>query len=112
MVPSGIRSFQLELGPGAYHGGELLSGLLVLELSRPLRVKRLDVAARGSAAVHWLDSRSVGVNAVYNDYAAFQSFLRSRWQLLPRGKPRPGPRCRLPGLFPQRTFVLGLCLVV
>ncbi|XP_072457780.1 arrestin domain-containing protein 2 isoform X2 [Notamacropus eugenii] len=84
MGRGGIRSFQLELRPGAYHGGQLLSGLLVLELSRPLRAKGLDVAARGTAAVHWLDSRSVGVNAVYNDYAAFQSFLRSRRQLLPR----------------------------
>ncbi|XP_074158483.1 arrestin domain-containing protein 2 isoform X2 [Sminthopsis crassicaudata] len=84
MGPSGIRSFRLELRPGAYRGGELLAGLLVLELSRPLRVKGLDVAARGAAAVHWLDSRSVGVNAVYNDYAAFQSFLRRRCRLLPR----------------------------
>ncbi|XP_056678092.1 arrestin domain-containing protein 2 isoform X2 [Monodelphis domestica] len=84
MGPSAIRSFRLELRPGIYHGGELLRGLLVLELSRPQRVKGLDVAARGAAFVHWLDSRSVGVNAVYHDYSAYQSFLRRRRQLLPR----------------------------
>ncbi|XP_074060940.1 arrestin domain-containing protein 2 isoform X2 [Macrotis lagotis] len=84
MGPGGIRSFHLELRPGAYRGGELLRGLLVLELRRPLPVRGLDVAARGAAAVHWLDSRSVGIHAVYNDHAAHQSLLRRRRQLLPR----------------------------
>ncbi|KAF7478370.1 Hypothetical predicted protein [Marmota monax] len=83
----GVRSFALELarGPGcAYRGGERLCGRVLLEVAAPLRVRALVVAARGGAATHWLEGRSVGVNAVSSDYAAAETYLRRR-QLLLRG---------------------------
>ncbi|KAM6218438.1 arrestin domain-containing protein 2 [Rhynchocyon petersi] len=88
MRPWGVRSFALELsrGPeGAYRGGERLCGRVLLEAAAPLRVRALEVAARGGAAAHWLEGRSVGVNAVSSDYAAAETYLRRR-QLLLRGE--------------------------
>ncbi|KAK2498586.1 hypothetical protein MC885_003761 [Smutsia gigantea] len=85
MRPGGVRSFALELarGPGgAYSGGERLCGRVLLEAAAPLRVRALEVAARGGAATHWLEGRSVGVNAVSSDYAAAETYLRRRQLLL------------------------------
>ncbi|XP_037674463.1 arrestin domain-containing protein 2 isoform X1 [Choloepus didactylus] len=85
MRPGGVRSFTLELarGPGgAYRGGERLCGRVLLEMAVPLRVRALEVAARGRAAVHWFEVRSVGVNAVSSDYAAAETYLRRRQLLL------------------------------
>ncbi|CAM4629284.1 arrestin domain-containing protein 2 isoform X2 [Lepidochelys kempii] len=87
MQPLGkIRSFALELagGPaqGVYRGGELLSGQVVLELSKVLKVRALEVCARGLASAHWLESRSVGMNTVYSDYTAYEPYLRARYQLI------------------------------
>lgn len=79
MRPGGVRSFVLELarGPGgAYRGGERLCGRVLLEAAAPLRVRALEVAARGWAATHWLEGRSVGINAVSSDYAAAETYLR------------------------------------
>lgn len=119
----GVRSFALELarGPGgAYRGGERLSGRVLLEAAAPLRVRALEVAARGGAATHWLEGRSVGVNAVSCDFAAAETYLRRR-QLLLRGEPStptpnqdpPGPSPRSgrpspePGAFPLRGCEVG-----
>lgn len=105
MRPGGVRSFALELarGPGgAYRGGERLCGRVLLEAAAPLRVRALEVAARGGAATHWLEGRSVGINAVSSDYAAAETYLRRR-QLLLRGEPLAPhsaagiPRHRSPG---------------
>uniref|UniRef100_A0A2K5NPI5 Arrestin domain containing 2 n=1 Tax=Cercocebus atys TaxID=9531 RepID=A0A2K5NPI5_CERAT len=88
MRPGGVRSFALELarGPGgAYRGGERLCGRVLLEAAAPLRVRALEVKARGGAATHWLEGRSVGVNALSSDYAAAETYLRRR-QLLLRGE--------------------------
>uniref|UniRef100_A0A8C9DV54 Arrestin domain containing 2 n=1 Tax=Prolemur simus TaxID=1328070 RepID=A0A8C9DV54_PROSS len=85
MRPGGVRSFALELarGPGgAYRGGERLCGRVLLEAAAPLRVRALVVVARGGAATHWLEGRSVGVNAVSSDYAAAETYLRRRQLLL------------------------------
>ncbi|XP_075405047.1 arrestin domain-containing protein 2 isoform X2 [Tenrec ecaudatus] len=85
MRPWGIRSFALELarGPGgAYRGGERLCGRVLLEAAAPLRVRALEVAARGGAAAHWLEGRSVGVNAVSSDFVAAETYLRRRQLLL------------------------------
>lgn len=93
MRPGGVRSFVLELarGPGgAYRGGERLCGRVLLEAAAPLRVRALEVAARGWAATHWLEGRSVGINAVSSDYAAAETYLRRR-QLLLRGEPLQPP---------------------
>lgn len=94
MRPGGVRTFTLELarGPGgAYRGGERLCGWVLLEVAAPLRVRALKVAAHGEAATHWLEGRSVGVNAVSSDFTATETYLRRR-QLLLRGEqltPRP-----------------------
>ena len=124
MRPGGVRSFALELarGPGgAYRGGERLCGRVLLEAAAPLRVRALEVAARGGAATHWLEGRSVGVSAVSSDYAAVETYLRRR-QLLLRGEPLPrrspvriprgplpgsGRRFPLPGEFRLRGCVVG-----
>lgn len=82
----GVRSFALELARdpgGAYRGGERLSGRVLLDATAPLRVRALEVAARGGAATHWLEGRSVGINAVASDFAAVETFLRRRQLLLP-----------------------------
>ncbi|RMC00892.1 hypothetical protein DUI87_22578 [Hirundo rustica rustica] len=82
--PGRVRrlAVRLEDGP-ARGGGELLHGRVQLELRGPLRVRALEVCARGMAAVHWLESRSVGLNVVYRDYSACQTFLYRRRQLIP-----------------------------
>ncbi|XP_036704208.1 arrestin domain-containing protein 2 isoform X2 [Balaenoptera musculus] len=85
MRPGGVRSFALELARdpgGAYRGGERLCGRVLLETASPLRVTALEVAARGGAVTHWLEGRSVGVNAVSSDYAAAETYLRRRQLLL------------------------------
>ncbi|XP_076978268.1 arrestin domain-containing protein 2 [Tamandua tetradactyla] len=85
MRPHGVRCFVLELarGPGgAYRGGEWLCGRVLLETAAPLRVRALDVAARGRAATRWLEGRSVGVHALAGDYAAVETYLQRRQLLL------------------------------
>ncbi|XP_078527072.1 arrestin domain-containing protein 2-like isoform X2 [Lissotriton helveticus] len=80
-----VRSFQVELegsAHGLYRSGEALCGQLVLELGREMKVRALEVCARGVAAVHWLESRSVGMNTVYSDYTSFESYLRRRQHLI------------------------------
>lgn len=105
MRPGGVRSFALELARdpgGAYRGGERLCGRVLLEAASPLRVTALEVAARGGAVTHWLEGRSVGVNAVSSDYAAAETYLRRR-QLLLLGEPLipPHPEPGSPGtLYP------------
>ncbi|XP_021234393.1 arrestin domain-containing protein 2 [Numida meleagris] len=85
--PGRVRSLVVELedgrGWGAYGSGELLHGRVRLELRGTLRLRALEVCARGRAIVHWLESRSVGLNIVYHDYTAFQTFLYRRCQLIP-----------------------------
>jgi len=85
-VPGRVRSLAVELEAGrawgAYGSGELLHGRVRLELRGALRLRALEVCARGRAVVHWLESRSVGLNAVYRDYTAYQTFLYRRCQLI------------------------------
>ncbi|XP_025922910.1 arrestin domain-containing protein 2 [Apteryx rowi] len=88
MLPLGrVRSLALELEDGrarsTYGSGELLRGRVRLELRGALRLRALEVCARGRAAVHWLESRSVGLNTVYCHYAACQTFLHRRCRLIP-----------------------------
>lgn len=93
--PGRVRSLAVELEDGrawgAYGSGELLHGRVRLELRGALRLRALEVCARGRAIVHWLESRSVGLNIVYHDYTAFQTFLNRRRQLIP-GKAGAGER--------------------
>ena len=85
--PGRLRSLVVELEDGrawgAYGSGELLHGCVRLELRGTLRLRALEVCARWRAVVHWLESRSVGLNIVYYDYTAFQTFLNRRHQLIP-----------------------------
>lgn len=101
----GVRRFALELARGgAYRGGDRLCGRVLLEAAAPLRVRALEVAARGRATAHWFEGRSVGVNAVSSDFAAAETYLRRR-QLLLGGEPltllSPSPD-------PLGTLSLGL----
>ncbi|KAM6113691.1 arrestin domain-containing protein 2 isoform 3-T3 [Phoenicopterus ruber ruber] len=85
--PGRVRSLAVELEDGrawgAYGSGELLHGRVQLELRGALRLRALEVYARGCATVHWLETRSVGINIVYHDYTACQTFLYRRCQLIP-----------------------------
>lgn len=86
MRPGGAVRFALELarGPGgAVRAGERLRGRVLLEVAGPLRVRALEVAARGGAAAHWLEARSVGGRAVTRDFTAAETLLRWRQLLLP-----------------------------
>ncbi|XP_053153809.1 arrestin domain-containing protein 2 isoform X2 [Hemicordylus capensis] len=79
-----IRRFALELdrGRSPYRGGELLSGRVVLDVTKGLKVRALAVCARGLATAHWLESKSIGMNTVYSDYTAFESYLRRQQALI------------------------------
>ncbi|XP_061098469.1 arrestin domain-containing protein 2-like isoform X2 [Conger conger] len=80
-----IRSFKMELeGPddAVYCGGEALSGLVVLELNREVRVRSLKLQGRGMATAHWLENRSVGMNTAYNDYTSKETYFRKRMHLI------------------------------
>ncbi|KAM9619384.1 arrestin domain-containing protein 3-like [Morphnus guianensis] len=89
--PGRIRSLAVELEDGqvwgAYGSGELLHGRVQLELRGTLRLRALEVYAHGRAVTHWLESRSVGLNTIYHDYTAYQTFLYRRCQLIPVALP-------------------------
>ncbi|XP_068030304.1 arrestin domain-containing protein 2 isoform X2 [Anomalospiza imberbis] len=81
--PGRVRRLEVRLQDGPAHGGgELLHGQVRLELRGALRVRALEVCARGLATVHWLESHSIGLNIVYRDYTACQTFLHRRRQLI------------------------------
>ncbi|XP_069734246.1 arrestin domain-containing protein 2 isoform X2 [Phaenicophaeus curvirostris] len=87
MPPLGcVQSLAVELEDGrawgAYGSGELLHGRVQLELRGSLRLRALEVCARGRATAHWVESRSVGLTTVYRDYTAYQTFLHRRCQLI------------------------------
>ncbi|XP_071584202.1 arrestin domain-containing protein 2 isoform X2 [Heliangelus exortis] len=82
--PGRLRSLSVELEQGgAWGSGELLRGLVRLELRGALSIRALEVLAQGRATVHWLESLSVGLNTVYRDYTAYQTFLHRRSRLIP-----------------------------
>ncbi|XP_008499160.1 arrestin domain-containing protein 2 isoform X3 [Calypte anna] len=82
--PGWLRSLSVELEQeGAWGSGELLRGHVRLELRGTLSIRALEVLAQGRATVHWLESLSVGLNTVYRDYTAYQTFLHRRSWLIP-----------------------------
>lgn len=88
MAFQSVKLFALELdGPGdaVYSSGEMISGVVTLELNREIRVRALRVLGRGVAAAHWLENRSVGVNTVYNDYTSKITYFRKRQHLIRGG---------------------------
>ncbi|KAL0181396.1 hypothetical protein M9458_023802, partial [Cirrhinus mrigala] len=85
MAFQSIKLFALELdGPEdtVYSSGEVITGVVVLELNREIKVRALRVLGRGVATAHWLENRSVGVNAVYNDYTSKITYFRKRQHLI------------------------------
>ncbi|XP_009470155.1 PREDICTED: arrestin domain-containing protein 2 [Nipponia nippon] len=82
-----VRSLAVELEDGqvwgAYGSGELLHGRVQLELRGTVRLRVLEVYACGRATVHWVEGRSVGLNTIYHDYTAYQTFLYRHCQLIP-----------------------------
>ncbi|XP_036409587.1 arrestin domain-containing protein 2-like isoform X4 [Megalops cyprinoides] len=85
MTFNSIRSFKLVLdGPddAVYSSGEILSGQVVLELNRDIKVRSLKVQGRGVATAHWLENRSVGTNTAYNDYTSKETYFRKRQHLI------------------------------
>lgn len=93
-LPGRVRRLVVRLEEGRAHGsGELLHGRVQLELRRALRVRALEVCARGMATVHWLESHSIGLNVVYRDFTACQTFLYRRRQLIPGKHGAPAGVC-------------------
>ena len=85
MAFSAVRSFILELvGPSdaVYTSGEVVSGKVVLVLHRASKVRSMKVLGRGVAMAHWLENRTVGMNAVYNDYTSKITYFRKRQHLI------------------------------
>ncbi|CAG05380.1 unnamed protein product [Tetraodon nigroviridis] len=48
-----------------FSGGDMVSGRVVVEVTGDVRVKSLDVHARGVAKVRWTESRNAGANTTY-----------------------------------------------
>ncbi|XP_067287307.1 arrestin domain-containing protein 2 isoform X1 [Pseudorasbora parva] len=85
MAFQSLKLFALELdGPDdtVYSSGEMISGVVVLELNREIKVRTMRVLGRGVATAHWLENRSVGVNTVYNDYTSKITYFRKRQHLI------------------------------
>ncbi|XP_078127378.1 arrestin domain-containing protein 3b isoform X2 [Sander vitreus] len=49
----------------AFSGGDLVTGRVVVEVTGDVRVKSLDITARGVAKVRWTESRNAGANTAY-----------------------------------------------
>ncbi|XP_030639368.1 arrestin domain-containing protein 2 isoform X1 [Chanos chanos] len=85
MAFKAIKRFKVEFdGPedAVYTSGEIVSGQVILELNREIKVRSLKVQGRGVATAHWLENRSVGVNTVYNDYTSKITYFRRRQHLI------------------------------
>lgn len=88
MAFQSFKLFALELdGPDdtVYSSGEMITGVVVLELNREIKVRAMRVLGRGVATAHWLENRSVGVNTVYNDYTSKITYFRKRQHLIRGG---------------------------
>ncbi|XP_075720139.1 arrestin domain-containing protein 2 isoform X2 [Rhinoderma darwinii] len=82
---SKITDFNVDLCPSVYRvytAGDVLMGQVALELCKPMRVSALEICATGLATVHWLETRSIGMNTVYSDFTEHEIYLRKRQQLI------------------------------
>lgn len=77
-----------------FSGGDLVSGRVVVEVTGDVRVKSLDITARGVAKVRWTESRNAGANTAYTqNYTEEVEYLHHYDTLIgeERGKlPVPG----------------------
>ncbi|CAB1318756.1 unnamed protein product [Coregonus sp. 'balchen'] len=48
-----------------YSGGDSVSGRVIIEVTGEVRVKTLNITARGVAKVRWTESRNAGANTAY-----------------------------------------------
>ncbi|XP_062290930.1 arrestin domain-containing protein 3-like isoform X3 [Scomber scombrus] len=48
-----------------FSGGDLVSGRVVVDVTGDVRVKSLDITAKGVAKVRWTESRNAGANTAY-----------------------------------------------
>lgn len=106
MLFKSIKSFELVLdGPddAVYTSGEIVTGQVVLELNREIKVRSMRVLGRGVAMAHWLENRSVGMNTVYNDYTSKITYFRKRQHLI-RGNVAQGLRVTLLARTRARTY--------
>ncbi len=88
MAFQSVKVLALELdGPedAVYSSGDVITGVVILELNREVKVRALRVLGRGVATVHWLENRSVAVNTVYNDYTSTITYFRKRRHLIRGG---------------------------
>ncbi|KAM9794328.1 arrestin domain-containing protein 3-like isoform 2-T2 [Syngnathus typhle] len=66
-----------------FSGGELVSGRVVVEVTGDVRVRRLDVTARGVAKVRWTESRNTAANTAYTqNYNEEVEYLHHRDTLI------------------------------
>eukprot|EP00061_Rhincodon_typus_P003244 g19619.t1 len=80
-----IRGFLLlpdRLEDSVYTRGQLMSGRVILDLRAAVAIRSLLVCAQGMAAVHWLESRSIGMNTVYSDYSSHQTYFKQRQHVI------------------------------
>ncbi|XP_061603561.1 arrestin domain-containing protein 3-like isoform X1 [Phyllopteryx taeniolatus] len=66
-----------------FSGGELVSGRVLVEVAGDVRVRSLDVTARGVAKVRWTESRNAGANTAYaQNYTEELEYLHHRDTLI------------------------------
>ncbi|KAM9734919.1 arrestin domain-containing protein 3-like [Menidia menidia] len=77
----------------AFSGGDLVSGRVVVEVTGgDVRVRSLDVRARGVAKVRWTESRNAGANTAYTQsYAEELEYLQTRDTLIGGDADEDGP---------------------
>ncbi|XP_061884409.1 arrestin domain-containing protein 2 isoform X1 [Entelurus aequoreus] len=69
--------------PPVYSSGDVVSGRVVLELTREARLDSLKLHAEGFAKVHWTESRSAGSSTAYTqNYSDEVEYLNRREVLL------------------------------
>ncbi|XP_034752910.1 arrestin domain-containing protein 3b [Etheostoma cragini] len=77
----------------AFSGGDLVTGRVVVEVTGDVRVRSLDITARGVAKVRWTESRNAGANTAYTqNYTEEVEYLHHYDTLIgdERGKEAPG----------------------
>lgn len=81
-----------------FSGGDLVSGRVVVEVTGDVRVKSLDIHARGVAKVRWTESRNAGANTTYTqNYTEEVEYLHHYDTLIgeERGESRVVSQCVL-----------------
>lgn len=81
-----------------FSGGDLVSGRVVVDVAGDVRVKSLDIVARGVAKVRWTESRNGGAHTAYTqNYTEEVEYLHHYDTLIgeERGERVPAPGCVL-----------------